>query len=135
VPRVLVAFVSPENVADAVSELVRDAQQGAHVAVHLAAVVEPACAGKVSLYVTRQRAETLARSTGRRWLEPLESILDAAGVPCTSEVILGRAPAVFHALAGRGDFDRVVLDPATVPGSRDARRKRARPRPRTANVA
>lgn len=134
-PRVLLAFASPENVADAVSELVRDAQQGARIAVHLAAVVEPACAGKVRLYVTRQRAETLARGVGRRWLEPFESLLNAAGVPFTSEVILGPAPAVFRALSGRGDFDRVVLDLATALRGRDAGRKRARPRPGTARAA
>ena len=79
------------------------------------------------MFMTAERAEELVREAAQRWLAPLAQALAAAGVPFTTEVMLGSPRATIAALARRGDIDRVLLPPSR-PGwlsRRDGERIRA----------
>ncbi|MBS0322082.1 MAG: universal stress protein [Proteobacteria bacterium] len=112
-PRLLIPFAEPEGAARAVDALLREPRDAALV-VHLAAVVEPLRPGKVAMFVSAQRAESMVRGAARRWLAPLEARLAAAGIRCESEVVLGPPRPTIRALAQRSDVDRVMLPPARV---------------------
>lgn len=120
--RVLIPFAEPEGARRAVEALLRE-PRSASLHVHLLAAVEPRTGGKVSIYLTPARAEAMAHDAARRWLAPLEAALAAAGVACSSQVVLGPARRSIRAAAERADIDRVVLPPPA--GRWLARRERA----------
>ena len=120
--RLLIPFAEPEGAARAVDALLREPRNDA-VTVHLAAVVEPLRPGKVAMFVSAARAESMVRDAARRWLAPLEAKLTAAGVRFESEVVLGPPRATIRALAQRADIDGVMLPPARIGmGRRDIER-------------
>ena len=76
-PRLLIPFAEPEGAARAVDALLREPRDNALI-VHLAAVVEPLRPGKVAIFLSAERAESMVREAARRWLAPLEAKLAAA---------------------------------------------------------
>lgn len=108
--RLLIPFAEPQGGMRAIDALLREPRDGG-LAVHLAAVVEPLRPGKVAMFVSAARAESLVREAALRWLAPLEAKLAAAGVPFVSEVVLGAPGPTIRALAQRPDIDRVLLPP------------------------
>lgn len=109
--RVLIPFSEPEGAARAVAMLVGEAPDR-QTSVHLLAAVEPRVSGKVILYVSPTHAEALVRAAAERWLAPLEATLAEAGIPCTSEIVVGPTRDTIRDAAARADIDRVLL-PAT----------------------
>lgn len=110
-PRVLIPFVEPEGGLRVVDALL-GAPLSRGLSVHLAAVVEPLRPGKVAMFLSAERAEAMVREAALRWLAPLEARLTKAGVPFTTEVVLGAPGAAIRELAQRGDIDSVMLPPA-----------------------
>jgi nucleotide-binding universal stress UspA family protein len=106
--RVLIPFREPEAAARAVSQLL-DEGPDPRLSVHLLAAVEPLVPGKVLLYVSPERAKAQVMEAASRWLAPLEATLTAAGIPCTSEIVVGSPRATIRAAAERTDVDRILL--------------------------
>jgi nucleotide-binding universal stress UspA family protein len=120
--RLLVPFSEPEGAARAVDALLCEPRNGA-LTVLLAAVVEPLRPGKVAIFLSAERAESMVRDAARRWLAPLEAKLAAAGVAFESEVVLGPPRTTIRSLAQRADIDRVMLPPPRIGmGRRDIER-------------
>lgn len=120
--RLLIPFAEPEGAARAVDALLREPRNDT-LTVHLAAVVEPLRPGKVAIFMSGARAESMVRDAARRWLAPLEAKLAAAGVAFDSEVVLGAPRTTIHALAQRAEIDRVMLPPPRIGmGRRDIER-------------
>ena len=101
-PRLLIPFAEPDGADRAVDALLREPRDDA-LTVHLAAVVEPLRPGKVAIFVSAERAESMVRDAAQRWLAPLEAKLAAAGVPFQSEVVLGAPRTTIRALAQRAE--------------------------------
>ena len=112
-PRLLIPFAEPEGAGRAVAALLREPRDNA-LTVHLAAVVEPLRPGKVAIFLSAARAESMVCEAAARWLRPLEAKLAAAGIPFTSEVVLGPPRTAIRALAQRADVDRVMLPPPRI---------------------
>jgi len=108
--RLLIPFAEPRGAARAVEAMLREPRNDALV-VHLVAVVEPLRPGKVAIFLSAGRAESLVRDAARRWLAPLEARLSAAGVAFESEVVLGPPGATIRTLTQRANVDRVILPP------------------------
>jgi len=121
-PRLLIPFAEPAGGGRAVEMLLREPRDSS-LTVHLAAVVEPLRPGKVAIFVSAARAESMVREAARRWLAPLEAKLEAAGIAFESEVVLGPPRTTIRALAQRVDIDRVMLPPPRIGmGRRDIER-------------
>jgi len=121
-PRLLIPFAEPDGANRAVDALLREPRDDA-LTVHLAAVVEPLRPGKVAIFVSAERAESMVRDAAQRWLAPLEAKLAAARVPFQSEIVLGAPRTTIGALAQRANIDRVMLPPARIGmGRRDIQR-------------
>jgi nucleotide-binding universal stress UspA family protein len=109
--RVLIPFSEPQGAARAVAMLIGEAPDR-QTSVHLLAAVEPRVSGKVVLYVSPAHGEALVRAAAERWLAPLEAALAAAGIPCTSEIVVGPTRATIRDAAARVDVDRILLPAA-----------------------
>jgi len=123
--RLLIPFAEPQGAARALDALLREPRNTA-LTVQLVAVVEPLRPGKVAIFMSAARAESLVRDAARRWLAPLEARLAAAGVAFESEVVLGAPGPTIRALTQRANVDRVILPPPRVGmlGRRDIERIR-----------
>ena len=106
--RVLIPFSSPEGARRAIAQLLAEAPDP-RLTVHLLAAVEPRLSGKVRIFVSAERAHAAVREAGLRWLASLQPILTAAGVPSTSEVVVGTPWAAMREASTRPDIDRVLL--------------------------
>jgi nucleotide-binding universal stress UspA family protein len=111
--KVLIPFAEPEGAQRAVDALLREPPDPA-LTVHLVAVVEPLRPGKVAMFVTAERAESLVREAAQRWLEPVAAQLAVAGIAFTTETVVGPPKATITALTQRPDIDRVLLPPPRI---------------------
>ena len=109
--RVLIPFSDPDGAHRAIVQLLAEPRD-LHLSVHLFAVVEPRVSGRTRIHLTEARAAAMVHDAARRWLEPLEAALAAAGVACTSEIAFGPARQSIRAATERADIDRVLLPPA-----------------------
>lgn len=106
--RVLIPFVDPQGARRAIAQLLAEGFDPG-LRVHLLAAVEPRLSGKVRIFVSPERAAEQVRFAAQRWLEPLEQMLAAAGIPSTSEIAVGPPFAAIRAASSRPDVDRVLL--------------------------
>lgn len=106
--RVLIPFTEPKAAERAVQRLL-DEPRRSELEVELLAIVEPLTAGKVGIYLTRRRAEALARAAAEAWLERIGARLLTSGIAWRGRVALGRAAKVIAAAMTRDDVDRVLL--------------------------
>lgn len=106
--RILIPFSNPEQGERAVRRLL-DEKPSASVEVELLAVVDPLTPGKVSIFLSQERAEALASAAAERWLERLELLLDAARVRHRSQIALGAPRRVIAEAMRRNDIDRVMI--------------------------
>ncbi|MGH8313758.1 MAG: universal stress protein [Steroidobacterales bacterium] len=109
--RVLIPFSEPKSAARAVAMLIGEAPDR-QTSVHLLAAVEPRVSGKVILHVSPAHAEALVLAAAKRWLVLLEAMLAAAGIPCTSEIVVGPTKDTIRDAAARVGVDRVLLPAA-----------------------
>ncbi len=113
--KILIPFSEPEGATRAVEALLREPRD-AKLAVHLVAIIEPLRPGKVPMFLSAERAESLVREAGERWLAPLAARLRAAGIAYTTQVIAGSPHTTVSELANREDIDRVLLPPPRAGG-------------------
>ena len=106
--RVLIPFTDPESAERAVRRLLDEPRRSA-LEVELLAIVEPLVPGKVPIYLTRRRADSLARAAAQSWIDRAGAQLRARGVPCRGFVALGRPKELIDAAVSRDDVDRVLL--------------------------
>jgi nucleotide-binding universal stress UspA family protein len=106
--RILIPFTDAEQGARAVRRLLEE-KVSASVEVELLAVVEPLTPGKVSIFLSPERAEVLARAAAARWLRELEPILERACIKHRSTIALGAPKTVIAEAMRREDIDRVLI--------------------------
>ena len=109
--RVLIPFAEPVGAQRALAQLLAEPRDP-RLSVHLFAAVEPRVSGRTCTHLTGARAAAMVHDAARRWLEPLEAALAAAGIPHTSEIAVGPTRASIRTAAERADVDRVLLPPA-----------------------
>jgi len=106
----LIPFTDPDSAERAVRRFVAGPRTAADE-VELLAIVEPRTSGRVSIYLTRAKAEALATAATAQWLTQLEAILADAGIRFGSVVALGRTADIIATAAARPDVDSVLLPP------------------------
>lgn len=106
--RVLIPFTDPKSGERAVQRLL-DEPERPPLEVELLAIVEPLTSGKVGIYLTRRRAESLARGAAEAWIQRIGARLRDSGIAWRGRVALGRAAEVIDAAVTRDDVDRVLL--------------------------
>ena len=111
--RILIPFTDPQDAERAIRRLL-DESPSSTTSVRLLAVVEPLTPGRINIYLSRARADALARAAAARWIDYLEALLRAASIKCTSEIAVGSPREVIAQAMGRADIDRVLL-PTTSP--------------------
>jgi hypothetical protein len=111
--RILIPFTDPQDAERAIRRLL-DESPSLTTSVQLLAVVEPLTPGRISIYLSRARAEALACAAAARWLDGLEGLVKAAGIKCDSEIVVGPPRKLIAEAMARTDIDRVLL-PTTSP--------------------
>jgi universal stress protein family protein len=111
--RILIPFTDPQDAERAIRRLL-DESPSPTTSVRLLAVVEALTPGKISIYLSRARAEALARAAVACWLDRLEALLKTAGIKCDSEIAVGPPRKLIAQAMARADIDRVLL-PTTSP--------------------
>jgi hypothetical protein len=109
--RVLIPFSEPQGAQRAIAQLLAEPRDP-RLSVHLFAAVEPRVSGRTRIHLTEAHAAAMVHDAARRWLQPLEAVLAAAGIPHTSEIAVGPPRASIRAATERADIDRVLLPPA-----------------------
>jgi nucleotide-binding universal stress UspA family protein len=110
--RILIPFTDSDQGKRAVRRLLEE-KPAASVEVELLAVVEPLTPGKVSIFLSPERAEALAGAAAARWLRELEPILDRARIKYRSQIALGAPRKVIAKAMRRDDIDRVLIPIST----------------------
>jgi nucleotide-binding universal stress UspA family protein len=135
--RILIPFTDPDQGERAIRRLLEE-KRAASVEVELLAVVEPLTPGKVSIFLSQERAGELAGAAAARWLEQLEPLLTAARIRHRSQIVLGVPKKVIAEAMRREDIDRVLLPMSaarwlggTLVNRRAAQLSRATPHPVT----
>jgi hypothetical protein len=111
--RLLVPFTDPEGAERSIRKLLPE-RGGEPLEVELLAIAEAPHLSRGRLYLSRAREEDAARATAACWLARLAPLLENAGVPYTTRIVIGEPPAQIEAALHRTDVDRVLL-PATAP--------------------
>ena len=106
--RILIPFTDPDQGERAIRRLLEE-KHAASAEVELLAVVEPLSPGKVSIFLSHERAEELAGAAAARWLKQLEPLLTAARIKHRSRLALGAPKKVIAEAMRREDIDRVLL--------------------------
>jgi hypothetical protein len=106
--RILIPFTDPDQGERAVRRLLEE-RPSASVEVELLAIVEPLTPGKVSIFLSQERAETLASAAAARWLDRLELLLEATRIKHRSRIALGAPRKVMAEAMRRNDVDRVLI--------------------------
>ena len=73
--RILIPFTDPQDAERAIRRLL-DESPSSTTSVRLLAVVEPLTPGRIDIYLSRARAEALARAAAARWIDYLRSIAE-----------------------------------------------------------
>ena len=107
-PRVLIPFSELRSGERAVRRLLAEPRDST-LHVELMAIVDPLVAGKVAVFVSRERAESQSRAAAQRWLAHLDAMLEAAGVPHRASIVVGSVRAALREAGARSDIDRVLL--------------------------
>ena len=105
---------NPQRLRAAVAEAIRIHQQE-RAAVHLLSV-QPRVNGHVAMFFGSQELSQLQQEAGLEELAPARSQLEAAGVPFTDSIKVGRSAETIAATARELACDRVVFGEAQVPG-------------------
>jgi hypothetical protein len=109
-PRILIPVTDPVRAERAVRALIDEAHGSPlEIEVLLVAIAEPLTPGRIPLYLSPSRAEALAAEAARRWLAPLESILQHAGFRHRSMVRAGRVREIVAEVVQDEGVSRVLL--------------------------
>ncbi|HET6801679.1 MAG TPA: universal stress protein [Casimicrobiaceae bacterium] len=106
--RVLIPFSNADDGVRAVRRLL-DEPRDPRLDVELLAIVDPLTSGKVSVFVSRAKAEAQSRAAATRWIAELQQLLSAAGVQSHARIAVGPVHEMLRSAGARADFDRVLL--------------------------
>ncbi|NUZ05270.1 universal stress protein [Piscinibacter koreensis] len=107
--RVLVPVdpTQPARTRSAIEQVVRMARDEPLTACLLR--VQPKVSGHVSMFFDPRELRELQQTAGAEELEPARALLEAAGVPCTCTVLVGRSAPTIVAAARDLGCDRIVF--------------------------
>jgi hypothetical protein len=117
--KVLIPFTDPEGAEHAIRQLLREESPDA-LEVELLAIAEAPELHRLRRFVSQHGAEEAARAAAGCWMARVAPMLQAAGVPYQTRIVVGHAPAEIEAALHRGDVDRVLL-PALTPRWKEGR--------------
>ena len=100
----------PARLRAAIEEVIRLHREGP-VRVHLLSV-QPKVSGHVAMFFEPDELRALQLDAGAEDLQPAVRLLAAAGVPCTSEVRVGRSAATIVAVAQERRCSQIVFGSA-----------------------
>jgi nucleotide-binding universal stress UspA family protein len=98
---------SAETLRAAVAEAIRIYGQE-QVMVHLLSV-QPAVSGHVAMFFGSRELHDIQQAAGVEDLAPAKALLDAAGVPYTASVMVGRSAETIARAARELGCDRIVM--------------------------
>jgi nucleotide-binding universal stress UspA family protein len=108
--------LSPSRTAAAVAEAVRICRQEPNVGVHLLSV-QPVYSSHVAMFFGKGELHRLEEEAGLEELQPAKAQLEAAGVPFTASVMIGRSAETIARAARELGCDRIVMGSAGGSGS------------------
>lgn len=108
--RLLVAIDGSENAARALNYALTLAKEIGPVELHLVTVhPEPVIYGEIQVYVTRAKMEELQQRHSEDILRPAEEAAKTAGVPYTSEIVVGDVAPMIVNRADELKCDGIVM--------------------------
>lgn len=79
-----------------------------NASIHLLSV-QPKVSGHVAMYFGRGELQHIQRTAGLEDLQPAQAFLQAAGVPCTSSVMVGRSAETIARAAREFGCERIIM--------------------------
>ncbi len=108
--KLLIAIDGSNNALDALRYAAKLAQDNGPLELHLITVLpEPVIYGEIEVYVSRQEMEKMQREHGAELLAPATAILKAAGLPHTTEVVIGDIAPTISRRANELRCDGIVM--------------------------
>jgi len=107
---VLVPVDGSENALRALGYALKLAKQNKATELHLVTVhQEPVIYGEIQVYVSREKMEELQRNHSMDILQPAVDAAKAAGVACTSEILVGDTASTIVKRAEELNCDGIVM--------------------------
>ena len=107
---ILVPTDGSENAARALDYALKLAKENGPIELHLVTVhPEPVMYGKLLVYITREKMERLQREHSEDFLRPAEAVVRAAGVPYTSEILIGDIALMIVKRANELKCDGIII--------------------------
>lgn len=112
--KVLVPFTDVAGGERAIRSLLEEERRDDALEVELLAIAEAHALATFRRFVSAASAEESARGKATCWIAELTPILQAAHVPYTARIVVGRPVVELDLAVHRTDVDRIVM-PSTVP--------------------
>jgi nucleotide-binding universal stress UspA family protein len=108
--KILVPVDGSENALRALSYALKLAKENKAIGLHLVTVhQEPVIYGEIQVYVSREKMEELQRNHSMDILQPAVDAAKAAGVSCTSEILVGDTASMIVKRADEFNCDGIVM--------------------------
>ncbi len=108
--KVLVPVDGSENAARTLDYAVKLAKENGPIELHLVTVhPEPVMYGTPLVYITREKMERLQKEHSEDFLRPAEVMVRAAGVPYTSEILVGDIAPMIVNRAEELNCDGIIM--------------------------
>lgn len=108
--KVLVPFDSSESAVRAVRYAIALAEQNGPISIDLVTVHEdPVIYGEIAVYVSPERMRQLQHQHCEAVIAPAEELLKKAGVPYTTEILVGRIAETIARRADELGCDSIVM--------------------------
>ena len=108
--KILVPIDGSENAARALDYALKLAKENAPIELHLVTVhPEPVMYGEILVYITREKMERLQKEHSEDFLRPAEAVVRAAGVPYTSEILIGDIALMIVKRADELNCDGIIM--------------------------
>lgn len=108
--KILVPIDGSENAARALDYALKLARENGPIELHLVTVhPEPVMYGELMVYITKEKMERLQKEHSEDFLKPAEAIARAAGVPHTSEILIGDIAPMIAKRAHELNCDGIIM--------------------------
>ena len=108
--KILVPIDGSENAARALDYALKLAGENGPIELHLVTVhPEPVMYGEILVYVTKEKMERLQNEHSQDILSPAEATVRAAGVPFTSEILIGDIAPMIVRRANELNCDGIIM--------------------------
>lgn len=106
--KILVPVNGSASSDGAVRALIKSIQEGAPLELHLLNV-QPPLPGTVTAFVTREEAQGYHEEEGRRCLQSAIALLEEAGIPYHTHIVVGQPAASIADCAGKMHVQGIVM--------------------------